>query len=603
MMRGTVVRFVGVFFTILTISASALAVGPDDARRVVDRLVFLYEEAHRDPDALVALYQRGDWEKCRSLGDELVRTSKGSSVDMLNASFCSVGLADWKKANTLLAEAASTKRLGSEGHDRALVILSGNLLRAMSAAGAKMASEVIRRSKRWSREADANRALGTIEWSRLGTSRRISLKEAFATETEWLNAGDRELGEEATQMRLERLMRSGSARDRVNFILATLEKFNDPVELGKQAYKAFYQIDNLEGAFIVYQAQLPYLHVWSTLPHEDNTMSYSEIETGLCRDSLLQGPDQVWFKDLKFRWSQGKVTALSARDELIAKNAVIGEKADLLTMLASIELMTGKTEAATALFWRAHQICPYYNRAHWGLSVIYRRLELAATREKVSLPLASLSDPARIFVNWATLTAEAQAGVLSALGIWTAWIEEWTKSAQSKNSNRFVYIKSPFELLSDVPGLAHLRDKRIEGGGYDDDHRLWDDVRGSGGKQTTADIAEVMLLVDGESALLAHELAHFFHNQWSELASQNDRDAKRTVGCITRLYNEAKARRSFVDNYSATNEFEYFAQAAMHLSAAGGDAVAKLKTIDPKLASFFASLISSNGRLSGIRCQ
>src|SRR5262249_38726701 len=114
-----------------------------------------------------------------------------------------------------------------------------------------------------------------------------------------------------------------------------------------------------------------------------------------------------------------------------------------------------------------------------------------------------------------------------------------------------VYLKQAFERLSEVPGYASLRDARVDGPGFEEDNRLWDDIGGvSDGRLAVFDYASVLEAPFGAYNVAAHETAHLFHARAP--AAIDD--------CIGTLYQGARARDLFPDPYAAINKAEYFAQ-------------------------------------------
>ncbi len=112
--------------------------------------------------------------------------------------------------------------------------------------------------------------------------------------------------------------------------------------------------------------------------------------------------------------------------------------------------------------------------------------------------------------------------------------------------------------MTDVPEFASLK------GTQTFDGRMWDDVRGSGGMRVPSGLLAIGVpeenLVDAGTDTYAdgysvglHELAHAIH--WKGLA---DKEREQ----ITALYEaRKKAGGPWTEDYGASNEWEYYAQA------------------------------------------
>lgn len=83
------------------------------------------------------------------------------------------------------------------------------------------------------------------------------------------------------------------------------------------------------------------------------------------------------------------------------------------------------------------------------------------------------------------------------------------------------------------------------------DNRLWDDVRGRGGLDSVTGIEDLLEAYHKGFNTLAHEFAHQIH-QFA--ISEKDKST------ILELYMKAKKNNKFMDYYSESNEYEYFAQ-------------------------------------------
>jgi tetratricopeptide (TPR) repeat protein len=244
------------------------------------------------------------------------------------------------------------------------------------------------------------------------------------------------------------------------------------------------------------------------------------------------------------------VSASQARDEALRLHASEGERADLLTLLGGLAEDLGRDDEARDWYWRAHQACPYFNRAHDGLANVElrRRSRAWADREAIlaradqEIREAPFTPDVRHFVsNWRSLPDETRKKVLHGLVLWAPYLDFLLESGA-----RIQFKRAP-ERVSDIEAFAGYRDVRYS------DNRLLDDIGGL----AVRGFAAINLAAAAESPfdagdITAHEVAHLFHDQLPTSPTS----------CISRLYQGAARRRSFVDPYASTNEFEYFAVGA-----------------------------------------
>lgn len=198
---------------------------------------------------------------------------------------------------------------------------------------------------------------------------------------------------------------------------------------------------------------------------------------------------------------------------------------------------------ALAMFFEVLALDPDYGLAHYGVA-----MTLLRKRDAVNVLLASLQkgNPADapepealrdVFANYASLDPELQRIVRVSVAPLHAYLPTLKKE-------HVVFLIFPFHhFLWQVPFNKTLRGKRTFDG------RLWDDVKGSGGKSACAGEEWQRDAINFRFNVLTHEFAHQVHS----FLPKKLRDE------ITRLYNEAKRSRKTLDFYSDANENEYFA--------------------------------------------
>lgn len=377
----------------------------------------------------------------------------------------------------------------------------------------------------------------------------------------------------------------------------------NPLDWWNSGFSLLYKLkaDGFAPADSFYQAFLPYAHMRSLLPKENNTFDYSMIRSSVCKDSFLQGAELTELKTIISRWKNSQASLSDSIAVLQKKPENYFSKSDFLSALGGLLSMNKQSELAQNYFWKAHQLCPYNNRAHWGIVLLQRQKkysqfpEFAANEKRVTDTLQKITFPPETqnyFANWNSLLKISQDRVKYAARIWAPYLKALLQSGSKS------YIKPPFEILSTSPGFSMLRDQRIS---YPFDNRLWDDVRGAGGASVAADHDEVFLTVQGDYNLLGHEMAHQFHNYVTSAEPRlND--------CIQNLYDAATARDLFPDAYAKGNVKEYFAQGVTYYlvpadsPARFGINVSWIKKNDPDLYNFIVSIDSSNGDLKKIIC-
>lgn len=378
--------------------------------------------------------------------------------------------------------------------------------------------------------------------------------------------------------------------------------WRNPLNWYELAFDLFYSqgVNDFGLARYIYEAYIPFAHSRSRLPLEQNIYTYSEIKSKVCAKTVLQGDQAKQFSQAKAQWREGQKSTRDLK-QMAEQFAQSQPTADVMAVLGSLELAQGHLQEARNLYWQGHQLCPYYNRSHWGLNLIRRQEKYNSYPDRATLeekkrqelnarpPVAALG---RYILNWANLNDGARLAVAYESRTWRDYI------GALEQADRYAYIKSVFELLSETPGMSQLRDVRIS---YDGDNRLWDDVRGAGGKIVIADLGEVQQTVLGAYNLLGHEMTHQFHDYVRKTAPEVRR-------CITHLYEAAKSRDRFPDGYARTNEDEYLAQGVTY-DMIGEDAHTRfglnrswIEKNDPDLFKIIQSIKSSQGNLTAIAC-
>jgi len=396
--------------------------------------------------------------------------------------------------------------------------------------------------------------------------------------------------------------------DAKNFLVQSSQFMYQPYGAWLQAYNTFYSQSptTYTAAREIYDRVLPFLHADANLPLEQNTYNYTELYSSVCKNHLLQGQDFQTLSTIKRNWEMRSLTNVQAIDQLEQLNRSKPERSDVLTMLGGLYRLENNVSLAKARYWQAHQACPYYNRAHWGLRLLSRkeRYEAYPEYQRIERKVAETvppsiwpENPENYFVNWRQFSIGVQQHIVYGARIWIEHIP-FLRSVEMRT-----YLKFDFELLSESPGLSSVRDKRIGGANYPNDNRLWDDVRGLGGSTVVSDIWETYFTAHGDYNLLGHEMAHQFQR-----ASESDQSTDFIVDCIRNLYSEAKQTNNFPDAYSALNKEEHFAQGVTYYLVPK-DSPPRfglnqnwVEQNNPKQFRFVKSIDTSRGDLNKISC-
>lgn len=393
-----------------------------------------------------------------------------------------------------------------------------------------------------------------------------------------------------------------------NFLVQSSSLMLQPYSSWLQAYNTFYSQSSTTytAAREIYDRVLPYMHAESTLPLEQNTYNYTELYTSVCKDHLMQAQDYKDLSSIKSNWSNSALTNIQAINQLEQLNRSRPERADVLTMLGGLYRLENNVVLAKERYWQAHQACPYYNRAHWGLRLLIRKDKYESYPEFRQIernviettPISIWPDhPENYFRNWRQFNEKFQQHVIYGARIWLPHFPFLIANQMT------TYLKFDFELLSESPSLSHMRDKRIGGANYPNDNRLWDDVRGLGGDTVVSDIWETYYTAHGDYNLLGHEMAHQFQR-----ASEEVQSTEFIVNCIVDLYREARQTNNFPDAYSAQNKEEHFAQGVTYYLVPK-DSPPRfglnqnwVEQNNPRQFRFVKSIDVNNGDLSKISC-
>ncbi len=353
-------------------------------------------------------------------------------------------------------------------------------------------------------------------------------------------------------------MRDFRYADSLKLLFTKSSEIKNPLHWYYLAYNTLYHgLDqNFAWSRKIYDVYNRYANPWMSFPLESNTYNYSEIYGSVCKNVLVQQSEGAEFNQIKSDLRTGLVTIPDALKRLDALAPNFNKKADYLTTYAGLVGLQGRQRDAFQIYWEAHKLCPYYNRANWGLAVQKRfaqyasRPDFAQLEAKIARELVGRVVPEAIssyIVNWNSLNSEVQRRVTFGSRIWLPYMESL------KENQLYSYIKYAYDLLSDSPQLSDLKNMRIGGKNYPHDNRLWDDVRGVGGSMVVADLSEVFNAVQGDYNLLGHEVAHQFQYLMEMIYPTG-------LQCIVSQYTKAKAEKNFPDSYSSQNKEEHFAQ-------------------------------------------
>ncbi len=371
----------------------------------------------------------------------------------------------------------------------------------------------------------------------------------------------------------------------------------------KYIFQAFYHTpgENFKFSKDSLEVYYKYSNEFSWYPVEQNVYTVGEVYNKVCGQTLAKGAAAAELKAIKASWLNGEKP-----EQILPKvedlDSRVPGKADILTLKASLLGSLDREDEAFEIYWKAHQVCRYYHRGHWGLWGIkknrfYKGLkDYSEIRQRVSEEVArSVFSPGieKYVMNWSMLTPSQAEGVKHAIKLWGPFIDGLVAAGTQ------LYIKYDFEYHSEIPGYETDRDQRA----WAPDNRSLDELRGRGGNPVVSDIGETMRSPHGDYNLGAHEIAHSWHLDYLPAVRRNDLQT-----CITKLYTAAGKRGKYADSYAASHENEYFAQSVgYYLIPIGAPArygltVEWMMKNDSDMFEFIKRIESSGGDISKVRC-
>lgn len=266
----------------------------------------------------------------------------------------------------------------------------------------------------------------------------------------------------------------------------------------------------------------------------------------------------------------------------------------ILTDLATIYYSLGDLEKAEHYANLALKECDYWGLSHFIISLCQqkriRNQDLITTPIKNTILAEKTETPEilrQIFINFDVLSPRQQQMVLLSI------------QPLSKQLSKIKEAGGTFYFLPLNHFLWEAEKSIVSAGDRTFDGRLWDDVKGVGGQNSVAGIAELDEALEGGFNVLAHEFAHQIHYMAFDQTRQNQ---------IKELYKRSIQEKSTLDYYAAANEMEYFAQGYEAyvsvvkrplLKSTAGHTRQELLAKDPALFKFIAELCqedSSTGR-------
>ena len=568
------------------------------------------EPACTDSVAMTALLRArrasGDYRGCVDLAHlceaQLAAGTPGLDQILFAAGECAGNgqLGNYSEAYRLYDAATSPAYATSEGF-KGRVYLFARF--ALYTQYSEQAAAILKRNPEWT-DASIPLVLATLDLLRNGTTALAPIADAETKIKEWIASGD-SVQKQALTVAWARHLIVNLYRyaEGARFLADAQLTIPSVDQWAYLAYRAhFHQVaPNFMLSSKIYEAYRTFTHPYSDFPLEDNGFTYTEITQNKCASSVLTGDALTQFTILRTAWLAGTLTTADALSQALALSAAQPAHADLLSFIGGLYESTGQDPLAESYYWQSHQACAYWDRSHWGLHGVHLRTadraydDYAATVASVDRELSRVSFPAAIshyVTNWSSLTPEAQKRFEYATRFWAPYISFMDQAGSQ------VYVKQAFQLLSEAPGLAGIRDTRIQMPSYENDNRLWDDVRGLGGQTVVVDWGEMMEAPFGAYNLAGHEIGHQFH-----AALPNG-----PASCITALYQGARTRKTFPDPYAGSNEREYFAQGvAYFMRPADGPKrfglnVQWLIDNDPNLYAFLQNIQAAAGNVNAITC-
>ncbi len=558
----------------------------------------------RSNDYAIAMTIRGDYQGCYQYVNDC--PSK-SLAFVIQGARCAAADYEYKKAYDLFKSAIPLGEAGS-GLLSAYIIEFSSL--ALYSNYTNEVDDIINLNPAWNAE-EKNRAKGLVEYLGAGLPSQVSKQEVFDFVDQQISMSEGFYSKFLRGIRISNYLKDYQHQKAYNYLVQDAIQLTNPLDWWRQGFNTLYAIsDGLDytSATNFYQAYLPFTNSrLNTLPVERNVFNYTKIVSEVCKDKMLQEPEKSDFKGQLDLWRQGKMGIDQLVTNIKNKSSHFLDRSDVMSTLGSLQSIQGQFDEARESYWKAHQLCAFNNRSHWGLVLLERRKkylsfpEFAANEEFIASTLKKILFPVEIvqFIpNLSSFPENSQNRIRFASRIWAPFIKAMYTSGHK------AYIKLPFERLSEVEGFANLKDARIgppDMPNYLFDNRLWDDVRGAGGDTVAADHDEVFQTVHGDYNLLGHEMAHQFHS-YIKVAKPALNE------CINKLYDNAKSRGIFSDGYAKSTVAEYFAQGITYylipesFPARYGTNKSWSKKFDGDMYSLMVSIDEAGGDLNKIVC-
>ncbi len=220
---------------------------------------------------------------------------------------------------------------------------------------------------------------------------------------------------------------------------------------------------------------------------------------------------------------------------------------------ANIRALIGKGTAAyhrhrfadsLAWFRKAQAVNPDYGLAHYGTAQSLLRLKDAVNVQLAGIAerFAKRDEPEPpylrdVFVNYDRLDPDLQRIIRISVRPWRSFL----RLAKDKGATFYI---TPFHFLqSEAPHMAGIRGERTFDG------RLWDDVKGLGGRNALSGEDWERDVRNLRFNVVAHEFTHQVHGFFP----------KELLEEVKALFAKAKAERKTLDFYADFNEYEYLA--------------------------------------------
>lgn len=496
----------------------------------------------------------------------------------------------------------------SEDLASAYLIEFGTL--ALNSNYAKELDDIVNLHPQWTAE-QKNLAKGLIEYLGAGLPSSVSKKQVFDFVDRELTSAQGFYEKLLKSIRISNYLKDYQDQKAYDYLVQDAIHLTNPLDWWRPGFSILYAVANgidfsLPKNF--YLAFLPFAHDRLTsLPTERNVHNYTQIYGDVCKNEMLQEPLRTEFNNQLNQWRQGHISLDQLVVSIQQRLDDFKNKSDVMSTLGSLLAIQGQYTEARAAYWKAHQLCAFNNRSHWGLVLLERRQkyltfpEFAANEKFVETTLQDVKFPdvlQQFIPNYNAFPTVSQRRIQFAARIWAPYIQGMYASGN------LAYIKLPFELLSQVPQFSEVRDSRIgppDMPNYLYDNRLWDDVRGAGGQMVAADHDEIFQTVHGDYNLLGHEMAHQFHHYIAAAAPVLNT-------CIQKLYDHAGKRNMYADGYSKSTVAEYFAQGISYYLIPTdsppryGTNGSWFQKNDPEFFQFMVSIDQAGGDLDKIKC-